>query len=106
MSDARLSLRPRKLKPGLINMKYQAITFGPLYAGKDPRFMDRMAEMMNLSDGTRSIADIARVRLHLRDRRSSGHCKRGGVTRSVWRRSRHIACTRCRIRRDCECRRQ
>jgi hypothetical protein len=53
--------RPRKLKPGLINMKYQAIVFGPLYAARDARYMDRMAEMMNLSDGTRTIAEIARV---------------------------------------------
>ena len=60
MSDP-LASRPRKLKPGLINMKYQAITFGPIYAQRDPRFMDRLAEMMNLSDGTRTIAEIARV---------------------------------------------
>ncbi len=42
-------------------MKYQAITFGPRYASRDPRFMDRFAEMMNLSDGTRSVAQIARI---------------------------------------------
>jgi hypothetical protein len=57
----RLMQRPRKLKPGLINMKYQAITFGPTYASRDARFMDRMAEMMNLADGTRSVAQIARI---------------------------------------------
>ena len=56
-----LQLRPRKLKPGLINMKYQAIVFGPKYGGRDARFMDRMAEMMNLSDGKRTVAEIARV---------------------------------------------
>jgi hypothetical protein len=56
-----LSLKPLRRKPGLINMKYQAITFGPRYASKDPRFMDRFAEMMNLSDGRRSVAQIARI---------------------------------------------
>jgi hypothetical protein len=56
-----LGLTPVRRKPGLINMKYQAITFGPRYAGKDPRFMDRFAEMMNLSDGSRTVAQIARI---------------------------------------------
>jgi len=52
---------PRRRLPGLINMKVQAIRFGPLYATRDSRFMDRMAELMNLSDGHRTIAEIARV---------------------------------------------
>jgi hypothetical protein len=56
-----LNLRPRRLKPGLINMKYQAIVFGPLFAGRDARFMDRLAELTNLSDGERTVAEIARV---------------------------------------------
>jgi hypothetical protein len=56
-----LRLTPLRRKPGLINMKYQAITFGPRYSQKDARFMDRFAEMMNLSDGTRSVAQIARI---------------------------------------------
>lgn len=58
---ARLDWRPRKLRPGLINMKYQAIVFGPKYASRDPHFMDRMAELMNLSDGSRTITEIARI---------------------------------------------
>lgn len=56
-----LRLKPVRRKPGLINMKYQAITFGPRYAASDPRFMDRFAEVMNLSDGSRSVAQIARI---------------------------------------------
>jgi hypothetical protein len=56
-----LARAPRRTKPGLINMKYQAIMFGPRYAPLDPRFMDRFAEMMNLSDGTRTVAQIARI---------------------------------------------
>jgi len=59
--EEQLSRRPRKLRPGLINMKYQAIAFGPKYASRDPQFMDRMAELMNLSDGSRTIAEIARI---------------------------------------------
>ncbi len=54
-------MRPRKRLPGLINMKYQAITFGSKYGSRDPQFMDRMAELMNLSDGTRTIAEITRI---------------------------------------------
>jgi hypothetical protein len=61
MMHSLLALCPLRRKPGLINMKYQAITFGPRYARKDPRFMDRFAEMMNLSDGTRSVGQIARI---------------------------------------------
>jgi hypothetical protein len=56
-----LERRPKRRLPGLINMKVQAIRFGPLYARRDSRFMDRMAELMNLSDGRRSVAEIARV---------------------------------------------
>jgi hypothetical protein len=56
-----LNLRPRKLKPGLINMKYQAIVFGPQFGARDARFMDRLAELMNLSDGKRTVAEIARI---------------------------------------------
>ncbi len=56
-----MEARPRKRLPGLINMKYQAITFGPKYASRDPQFMDRMAELMNLSDGKHTIAEIART---------------------------------------------
>jgi hypothetical protein len=59
-----LSRRPRRTRPGLINMKSQAIAFGPQYAPRDPLFMDRMAEMMNLSDGTRTISQIARILAH------------------------------------------
>jgi hypothetical protein len=56
-----LQRRPKRRLPGLINMKVQAIRFGPLYGARDSRFMDRMAELMNLSDGRRSVAEIARV---------------------------------------------
>ena len=56
-----LSLRPSKIKPGLINMKYQAIVFGKQFGKRDTRFMDRMAEMMNLSDGKRTVGQIARI---------------------------------------------
>ena len=56
-----LQRKPKRRLPGLINMKVQAIRFGPLYARRDSRFMDRMAELMNLSDGRRSVAEIARV---------------------------------------------
>jgi hypothetical protein len=56
-----MQAKPRRVVPGLINMKYQAITFGPKYAERDAHFMDRMAELMNLSDGTRTIAQIARI---------------------------------------------
>jgi hypothetical protein len=59
-----LERRPRRTRPGLINMKSQAIAFGPQYAARDPLFMDRMAEMMNLSDGTRTISQIARMLAH------------------------------------------
>ncbi len=59
--DELLALHPKRRKPGLINMKYQAITFGPRYAQRDGRFMDRFAEMMNLSNGTRTVAQIARI---------------------------------------------
>jgi hypothetical protein len=58
---ATLDLRPRRLKPGLINMKYQAIAFGPLFAARDARFMDRLAELTNLSNGERTVAEITRV---------------------------------------------
>jgi hypothetical protein len=60
MADS-FDARPRRILPGLINMKYQAITFGPIYAARDPHFMDRFAELMNLSDGTRTVAEIARI---------------------------------------------
>ncbi len=60
MSDL-MQAKPRRILPGLINMKYQAITFGPMYASRDGHFMDRMAEMMNLSDGKRTVAQIARI---------------------------------------------
>ena len=60
MSDV-LDAKPRRILPGLINMKYQAITFGPMYAARDEHFMDRMAELMNLSNGTRTVAQIARI---------------------------------------------
>jgi hypothetical protein len=56
-----LNARPKRILPGLINMKYQAIAFGPIYADKDPHFMDRLAELMNLSDGSRTVAEIARI---------------------------------------------
>lgn len=56
-----LNARPRRILPGLINMKYQAIAFGPIYATQDVHFMDRLAELMNLSDGSRSVAQIARI---------------------------------------------
>lgn len=59
--DNLMNARPRRILPGLINMKYQAITFGPIYAERDPHFMDRMAELMNLSDGSRTVSDIARI---------------------------------------------
>ncbi len=60
MADS-LKARPRRILPGLINMKYQAITFGPKYGARDPHFMDRFAELMNLSDGTRTVGEIARI---------------------------------------------
>jgi hypothetical protein len=56
--------RPMRTRPGLINMKAQAIAFGPTYSPRDPLFMDRMAEIMNLSDGTRTISEIARILAH------------------------------------------
>lgn len=56
-----MNARPRRILPGLINMKYQAITFGPVYGDRDEHFMDRMAELMNLSDGSRTVAEIARI---------------------------------------------
>jgi len=56
-----MQAKPRRIAPGLINMKYQAITFGPKYGERDGHFMDRMAELMNLADGTRTIAQIARI---------------------------------------------
>lgn len=56
-----LDTKPRRVLPGLINMKYQAITFGPIYASRDEHFMDRMAELMNLADGKRTVAQIARI---------------------------------------------
>jgi hypothetical protein len=59
-----LERRPQRTRPGLINMKSQAIAFGPQYAARDALFMDRMAEMMNLSDGTRTISQIARILAH------------------------------------------
>jgi hypothetical protein len=59
-----LDRRPVRVRPGLINMKYQAIAFGPQYAARDPHFMDRLAEMMNLSDGSRTISEIARILGH------------------------------------------
>ncbi|MGH2403098.1 MAG: M28 family peptidase [bacterium] len=59
-----LSVRPRRLRPGLINMKYQAISLGPRYSARDPLFMDRLAEMLNLSDGIRTISEITRIVTH------------------------------------------
>ena len=56
-----LAMSPTRRMPGLINMKFQSITFGPRYAVQDPRFMDRFAEMMNLSNGQRTVAEIARI---------------------------------------------
>ncbi len=53
--------RPMMKKPGLIDMKYSAITFGTRFKERDPRYMERIAEMCNLSNGHRSIADIARI---------------------------------------------
>ena len=53
--------RPRRKKPGLIDMKYAAITFGVRFKEKDPRYMERMAEICNLSNGVRTVAEIARI---------------------------------------------
>ncbi len=59
-----LSMRPRRLRPGLVNMKYQAIALGPQYSARDAQCMDRLAEMLNLSDGNRTISEIARMLTH------------------------------------------
>jgi hypothetical protein len=59
-----LGRRPRRVRPGLVNMKYQAIALGPAFAARDAHYMDRLAEMMNLSDGSRTIAEIADVLGH------------------------------------------
>lgn len=56
-----LAVRPLRLKPGLIDMKYAAITFGTRFKERDSRYMERMAEIGNLSNGERTIAEIARV---------------------------------------------
>ena len=53
--------RPKMKKPGLIDMKYSAITFGTRFKELDSRYMERMAEMCNLSNGQRTIAEINRI---------------------------------------------
>ena len=56
-----LEARPLRQKPGLIDMKYAAITFGTRFKERDSRYMERIAEMCNLSNGERTIGEIARV---------------------------------------------
>lgn len=56
-----LNDRPRRKKPGLIDMKYAAITFGTRFKDSDPRYMERIAEICNLSNGQRTVAEIARI---------------------------------------------
>lgn len=53
--------RPQLKKPGLIDMKYSAITFGTRFKERDSRYMERIAEMCNLSNGERTVAEIARI---------------------------------------------
>ena len=53
--------RPRRKKPGLIDMKYVAITFGTEFKERDSRYMERIAEICNLSNGERTVAEIARI---------------------------------------------
>jgi hypothetical protein len=53
--------RPKMKRPGLINMKFLAIELGRRYSGRDPLYMDHLAEMTNLSNGQRSIGEIARI---------------------------------------------
>lgn len=53
--------KPRMKKPGLIDMKYAAITFGPMFKDRDPRYMERIAEICNLSNGDRTVTEIARI---------------------------------------------
>ncbi len=60
-APAKAGRRPKMRRPGLINMKLLAIKFGPLFAGEDPFFMDHIEEMVNLSNGERTIAEIARI---------------------------------------------
>lgn len=61
MSKPDLEARPKMKKPGLIDMKYSAITFGTQFKERDVRYMERIAEMCNLSDGRRTIAEISRI---------------------------------------------
>jgi aminopeptidase YwaD len=53
--------RPRLKKAGLIDMKYSAITFGPRFHSQDGRYMERIAEICNLSNGQRTVQQIGRI---------------------------------------------
>lgn len=53
--------KPRMRRPGLINMKLLAIKIGPRFAAQDPHFMDHVEEMALLSNGERTIGEIARI---------------------------------------------
>ncbi len=53
--------KPKMKRPGVINMKFLAITLGSRYGDQDPFYMDHLAEMSNLSNGQRTIREIARI---------------------------------------------
>lgn len=53
--------KPKMKRLGLINMKYLAIKLGSRYGAQDPFYMDHLAEMSNLSNGQRTIKEIARI---------------------------------------------
>ena len=61
VSPEKAGWKPRMRRPGLINMKLLAIKLGPRFAAQDPHFMDHLEEMALLSNGRRTIREIARI---------------------------------------------